>query len=129
MVDVGGGILDWEDEYGVIESYPSVIGASPVGGGVRAGASHSGGDVQPDVGFVSCDQRFDWEIVDDNHVDSSDEELPPHGCVESSSEEEVDRKRLTPQKRKSRKARLAIARALQPGHAVVLIAKLTYDIN
>ena len=45
---MGGGILDWEDEYGVIESYPNdaVIGASPVGGGVGK-----------DVGFVSCDQK------------------------------------------------------------------------
>ena len=129
VVDVGGGILDWEDEYGVIESYPSVTGASPVGGGVGAGASHSGGGVEPDVGLVSCDQRFYWEIVDDHHVDSSDEELPPHGLVDSLSEEEVDKKRLTPQKMKSRKASFAIARALQPAHAVMEIAKLTEGIN
>ena len=47
---------------------------------------------------MSCDQRFDWEFVDgdidsSSHVDSSDEELPPHGIVDSSSEEEVDKKR------------------------------------
>ena len=29
VVDVGGGFLDWEGEYGVIESYPSVTSASP----------------------------------------------------------------------------------------------------
>ena len=112
----------------MIESCPSVTGASPAGGGVGAGASHRG-CVGSDVGLVSCDQRFDREIVDDNHVDSSDEELPPHGLVDSSSEEEVDKKRLTPQKRKSRKARLAIARALQPARVVVENAKLTEEIN
>ena len=31
FVGVGGGILDWEDVYGVIESYPSLTGASPLG--------------------------------------------------------------------------------------------------
>ena len=51
-MSVGGGILNWEDEYGVIESYPSVTGASPVGGGGRPGASRSRGGVEPDVGFV-----------------------------------------------------------------------------
>ena len=97
-MDVGGGILDWEDEYGVIERYPSVTSANPVGGGVGAGASHGGGGVGSDVGTLSCDQRFEWEIVDEHldsssHVDSIDEELPPHGIVDSSSEEDIDKKR------------------------------------
>ena len=83
---------------------------------------------------MSCDQIFDWGNVDDHrdsrsHAGSGDEELPPHGIVDSLSEKEVDKKRFAPQKRKSRKARLAIARALQPACDVVEIAKLKQEIN
>ena len=50
---IGGGILGWEDEYGVLESYPS-------------------DSAMADVGFASCDHVFDWEVVgDDNLLDSS----------------------------------------------------------
>ena len=47
VVDMGGSILDWEDEYGVVESYPdeSVTGASHVGGGV-------GSDVGLAMGYL-----------------------------------------------------------------------------
>ena len=80
---VGGGILDCEDAYGVIESYPN-------------------GSVTEDVGFAS--RCLIGEIIDDEHLSDcssqadlgNDDELPPHGLVDSSWEEEVDKKRLAP---------------------------------
>ena len=114
-MDAGGGNLDWEDEYGVIESYRHDV-------------------VTEDAGFVYCDQRFYWAIVgvdldSSSQAVSGSDGLPPHGFVDNMSEEEVDRKRLKPQERKSRKASFAIARALEPARAVEAIAKLTKEID